>query len=139
MEDFDKAFAYIEELWDYNTYNREATRRVYEEILNDPDSFVFFLTDDAGKFHGFCHGCFFNTFWLAGRTCYVSGIITNAGERGQGNGIRIMDHVRELAKKKGCRGIVLDSGLPRKQAHIFYEKYGFQKSCYGFDYMLTEN
>ena len=135
-EDFDRAFAYIEELWDYNTYDKEETRKVYTRILEDPDSFAFFLTDEQGTFHGFCHGCYFDTFWLSGPTCYVSSLITNKDERGQGNGTQLLDHAKELAKARGCKGMVLDSGMPRKNAHQFYEHYGFDKSCYGFDYLM---
>ena len=43
---------------------------------------------------------------------------------------------KELAKARGCKALILDSGMPRKQAHRFYEIYGFEKSCYGFDYYL---
>ena len=35
-----------------------------------------------------------------------------------------------------CKAITLDSGLPRVQAHGFYEHYGFEKSCYGFELAL---
>ena len=45
-------------------------------------------------------------------------------------------NAKELAKARGCKALVLDSGMPRKQAHRFYEIYGFEKSCYGFDYYL---
>ena len=102
MDDFDVAFDYIEKLWDYNTYDKEVIRKVYADVLADEDSFAFFLMD-GDTYHGFCHGAYFNTFWLSGMTCYVSSIITN---------------------------------MPRKQAHRFYEIYGFEKSCYGFDYYL---
>ena len=30
----------------------------------------------------------------------------------------------------------IKSGLPRVQAHGFYEHYGFEKSCYGFELAL---
>ena len=136
MDDFDIAFDYIEKLWTYNTYDREAIRKVYSEVLADDNSFAFFLVDDAGKTHGFCHGAYFNTFWLSGMTCYLSSLIVNEGERGQGYGTMLMDHARDLAKARGCKGIVLDSGMPRTEAHAFYEHYGFDKSCYGFDYYL---
>ena len=79
---------------------------------------------------------YFNTFWLSGMTCYVSSIITNEDERGKGCGVKLMDHAKELAKARGCKALVLDSGMPRTQAHRFYEIYGFEKSCYGFDYYL---
>lgn len=135
MNDFDVAFDYIEKLWDYNTYDKEVIRKVYADVLADEDSFAFFLMD-GDTYHGFCHGAYFNTFWLSGMTCYVSSIITNADERGKGNGVKLMDHAKELAKARGCKALVLDSGMPRKQAHRFYEIYGFEKSCYGFDYYL---
>ena len=120
MADFDVAFDYIEKLWTYNTYD---------------NSFAFFLMD-GDTYHGFCHGAYFNTFWLSGMTCYVSSIITNEDERGKGCGVKLMDHAKELAKARGCKALVLDSGMPRTQAHRFYEIYGFEKSCYGFDYYL---
>lgn len=136
MDDFDIAFGYIEKLWTYNTYDRAAIRGVYAEVLADENSFAFFLVDDDGSAHGFCHGAYFNTFWLSGMTCYLSSLIVNEGERGQGYGTMLMNHARDLAKVRGCKGIVLDSGMPRTEAHAFYEHYGFEKSCYGFDYYL---
>ena len=98
MDDFDVAFDYIEKLWDYNTYDKEVIRKVYADVLADEDSFAFFLMD-GDTYHGFCHGAYFNTFWLSGMTCYVSSIITNADERGKGYGVKLMDHAKELAKE----------------------------------------
>ena len=135
MADFDVAFDYIEKLWTYNTYDKEVIRKVYADVLADENSFAFFLMD-GDTYHGFCHGAYFNTFWLSGMTCYVSSIITNEDERGKGCGVKLMDHAKELAKARGCKALVLDSGMPRTQAHRFYEIYGFEKSCYGFDYYL---
>lgn len=136
LSDYDAAFEYIQKLWDYNTYDKEETREVYREVLAGENNFAFFLTDDDGNYHGFCHGAYFPTFWLSGKTCYVSSIITNETERGMGYGVKLMDHARKLAVENGCRGMVLDSGFPREQAHRFYEIYGFEKSCYGFDLLL---
>lgn len=67
MDDFDIAFDFIEKLWTYNTYDRDEIRRVYAEVLADENSFAFFLIDDD-RVLGFCHGAFFNTFWLSGQT-----------------------------------------------------------------------
>ena len=49
-----------------------------------------------------------------------------------------MDHAAKLAKERGCKALVLDSGMPRTEAHRFYEKYGFDKGCYGFDLIFEE-
>lgn len=135
MEDFDLAFDYIEKIWTYNTYDKEVVRKVYKEVLENDDDFAFFLFDND-KPKGFCHGTFFNTFWLSGQTCYVSSIISNQNERGKGYGRSLMDHAKKLAKNRGCRAIVLDSGLPREDAHKFYEVYGFEKCAYCYEFLL---
>lgn len=96
----------------------------------------FFAIEDDGTFHGFCHGDYFQTFWMSGLTCYVSSLITNEEDRGKGYGVNLLDHAKKLAKERGCKAITLDSGLPRVQAHGFYEHYGFEKSCYGFELAL---
>jgi GNAT superfamily N-acetyltransferase len=87
---------------------------------------------------GFCHGTFFNTFWLSGQTCYLSSIISNEDVRGKGYGIKLMDHAKELAEARGCHAIILDSGMPRVAAHRFYEIYGFEKCAYCFEFKLHE-
>ncbi|MEE0435809.1 MAG: GNAT family N-acetyltransferase [Peptococcaceae bacterium] len=138
LADYDTVFAFVEALWTYNTYDREALRPVYEQVLADPQSFACLLVDDDGQALGFCHGSFFNTFWLSGQICYLSSLIVREEARGKGYGRVLMDHVRALAKERGAKGIVLDSGLPRTAAHGFYEHYGFDKSCYGFDYLLEQ-
>ena len=133
MEDYDVAFDYIVKLWTYNTYDKDEIREVYREVLADENSFAFFLMDDDGRYHGFCHGDYFLTFWMSGLTCYVSSIISNEDERGMGYGWMFMDHAVELAKARGCKAVTLESGTPRTDAHEFYKKYGFEMGCYGFD------
>jgi GNAT superfamily N-acetyltransferase len=137
MDDFDLAFDYIEKLWTYNTYDRDTIQKVYQNVLENPNDFAFFLYDE-GKPVGFCHGTFFNTFWLSGQTCYVSSIITNSEVRKKGYGGKLMDHAKELAEARGCNAIVLDSGMPRTEAHQFYESYGFDECAYCFEYKLGE-
>ena len=136
ISDFEVAFGYIEKLWTYNTYDRESLSVVYRQVVGDPNSFAFFLVDENGGYHGFCHGAYFNTFWMTGLTCYLSSIITNEDERGMGYGVMLMDHAVELARARGCKAVVLDSGMPRTEAHRFYERYGFERGCLGFDLIL---
>ena len=131
MEDFDVAFDYIEKLWTYYTYDKEVIRKVYSEVIQNENDFAFFLLHGE-RVRGFCHGTYFNTFWLSGKTCYVSSIISNQEDRGKGYGRKLMDHAKELAEARGCKALVLDTGMLRKEAHRFYEIYGFEKSAYCF-------
>lgn len=133
--DFDIAYEYIEKLWTYNDYDRETIRKVYREVIDNDNDFMFFLEED-NEFVGFCHGTFFNTFWLSGQTCYLSSIITDEKHRGKGFAKTMVDHVKELATARGCEAIVLDTGFPRKDAHSFYEKYGFEKAAFCFEFKL---
>lgn len=135
MEDFDLAFDYIEKLWTYNTYDRDTIAKVYKEVLENPNDFAYFLYDE-GRPVGFCHGTIFNTFWLSGKTCYVSSIMSNAELRRRGYGRALMDHAKKLAEEQHCTAVVLDSGLPREEAHKFYEIYGFEKCGYSFELFL---
>ncbi len=135
LADFDIVFDYIEKLWTYNTYDKAQIDKVYREVLADANSFAFVL-EDGGEIVGFCHGAYFNTFWLSGQTCYLSSIISDPTKRKRGYGTILMDHAVKLAKDRGCRAVVLDSGMPRVEAHSFYESYGFEKSCLGFDLIL---
>lgn len=134
LEDLDLAFDYFEKLWSSNTYDKEIIRKVYKEVLENNDNFFFFLFD-KGKARGLCHGAYFNTFWLSGETCYVSSIITNPEDRGKGYGVKLMEHAKKLAEERACKGMVLDSGISRKEAHRFYEIFGFEKCAYC--YLLT--
>lgn len=137
LMDYDKAFDFIEKLWDYNHYDKEAIQKIYEAILMDNRSFAFFAME-GNEYVGFCHGTCFMTFWLSGNTCYLSSLITAEEKRGKGYGRFMIDHVKIIAKEKACKAIILDSGFPREKAHQFYEQYGFTKSCYGFDLELSE-
>ena len=134
--DFDAAFYYIKNLWHYNDYDEAETEKLYLKMLSDESNFMFFGVENE-ECHGFCHIIFFNTFWLSGLTCYISAIITNESERRKGYGTRMLEEVKKIAREKGCKGIILDSGIPRKEAHKFYEAQGFERNCYGFDYLLV--
>lgn len=132
LEDFDTAFAWIQQLWSYRTYDRAQTKAVYRRVLANPDSF-FFLLEDQGVCRGMCHGDYFDTFWMQGPTCYVSSLFVDPAFRGHGYGAALLRHAEQRARARDCRALILDSGLPRVAAHQFYEHIGFEKSCYGFE------
>ncbi len=135
LEDYDLVFNYIEKLWARNTYQKDDIFKVYKEVLENEDNFAFLLfVDDEAV--GFCHGAYFNTFWLSGQTCYVSSIITNENVRRKGYAHMLMDHAKSLAKNRGCKGIILDSAMFRTDAHAFYEKYGFEKCAHCYNLLL---
>ena len=135
LADFETAFVWIKQLWSYRTYDRSQTEAVYRRVLANPDSFFFFL-EDQGICRGMCHGDYFDTFWMQGPTCYVSSLYVDPAFRGRGYGAALLYHAEQLARERDCRALILDSGLPRVEAHQFYEHIAFEKSCYGFEKTL---
>jgi GNAT superfamily N-acetyltransferase len=75
-------------------------------------------------------GIFYNKF-IGGGLLIITLIFYNVSI-----GCNLVDRAKELAKQRGCKAVTLDSGLPRTGAHGFYEHYGFEKSCYGFELMI---
>lgn len=69
---------------------------------------------------------------MTGCTCYVASLITNKEDRGKGYGTFLLDYLKEKSKEKDCKALILDSGLPRVEAHGFYEHYGFAKIAMDF-------
>lgn len=113
-----KAFSFIEKLWTYNLYDRTETKKVYQNILGDKNSFAFFVMEE-GNYKGFCHCTCFNTFWLSGLTCYLSGIITDESVRGEGYGIALMDEVKRRAKNLAAEESSLIPVSPEKKLTNF--------------------
>jgi GNAT superfamily N-acetyltransferase len=55
----------------------------------------------------------------------IENVITHCNYRKQGIGTALMNHLINFAKEKNCYKVMLQSGIVRKDAHIFYEKAGF--------------
>ena len=84
-KDFPVVYEFVKALWTYNTYEEATVRQVYQKVLDDENSFAW-LYEENGVCRGFCHGDYFQTFWMSGLTCYVSSLITREEDRGKGYG-----------------------------------------------------
>lgn len=135
LKEFETAFAFCQSLWENINYEKNCMKEVYKRILNDQNSFMLFLLKDD-SYVGLVHGTFFDTFWMSGKTCYLASLIVKDTERKKGYGKIMVDYVKKIAMDKECKAIILDSAFYRAGAHSFYEHYGFEKCCYGFEYLL---
>lgn len=133
ITDFDEAFRFMEILHSSKVLSEESCRPVYDRIVNDEERcFAFFILEND-EYVGFCHGDYIGSFWKLPLNCYISGLVVKEEYRSQGYGKAMMDHALSLAKKKGCTGAFLVSGNLRKNAHKFYNMYGYAPGCIGFD------
>ena len=63
---------------------------------------------------------------------YIPELIVTEKLRYLGIGKKLMQYCMELAKKKNCYRIRLESGNSRKESHKFYKSMGFEQSAHFF-------
>ncbi|HLI12155.1 MAG TPA: GNAT family N-acetyltransferase [Alphaproteobacteria bacterium] len=67
-----------------------------------------------------CAGYRIHENFIHGRHMYVDDLVTAAAERSRGHGDRLLEALAAEAQKRGCRQLVLDSGVDNAAAHRFY-------------------
>ena len=63
---------------------------------------------------------------------YIPELIVTEKFRYSGVGKKMIQYCIDIAKKKGCYRIRLESGNQRKESHIFYKSIGFEQSALSF-------
>lgn len=71
-----------------------------------------------------------NLAW--GRFLYVDDLVTLPAHRSKGHGSKLLAWLKEYAAKEGCLQVHLDSGIQRKEAHLFYEREGMTMAGFHF-------
>jgi ribosomal protein S18 acetylase RimI-like enzyme len=63
---------------------------------------------------------------------YIPELVVSKDNRGLGVGKSLMESCVNMAKKRKCFRIRLESGNQRKDAHKFYKKIGFEQSALSY-------
>jgi len=68
-----------------------------------------------------------------GKHVWVYDLVTDSNIRSKGYGKELLQFIHDWGKKNNCQCVALSSGLPRQDAHRFYEeKMGYSKPSYVF-------
>lgn len=87
--------------------------------------------DAAGEVSGVAvYRCFRNTF--SGIRFYVDDLIVDAARRSTGVGNTLISWLQQEAARRGAKGLELESGTQRTQAHKFYFREGFVINAFSF-------
>jgi GNAT superfamily N-acetyltransferase len=62
---------------------------------------------------------------FSGKIIYIDDLVTAPIHRGKGYASRLLDHIIEIAKSKNLKGVHLDSGYLKNEAHRLYLNKGF--------------
>ncbi len=114
----------------------QAYEQAFAEIDGDPNNMIYVAEDN-----GLVIGCLQVTFianltFKGGRRALIEAVRIADSHQGQGLGQRLMEHVIDLARERGCRIVQLTSNKERDDAIRFYEQLGFQSSHVGFKLYL---
>lgn len=77
-----------------------------------------------------CIGFRFLTTLAWGKILYIDDLITKEKTRGKGYGKILLGHTIQIAKKRLCKEVHLDTGHARHAAHKVYLKQGFEFNCH---------
>ncbi|MGH6675305.1 MAG: GNAT family N-acetyltransferase, partial [Xanthobacteraceae bacterium] len=73
---------------------------------------------------------------IHGRFLYLDDLVSREDERRQGNGGRLLEHLKAEARALGCAKLVLDSGLNNVLGHRFYYRHGLLATALRFNIPL---
>jgi GNAT superfamily N-acetyltransferase len=73
---------------------------------------------------------------IHGKFLYVDDLVSDQTERGRGHGALLLDRLKEEGRARGCKKLVLDTGLDNALAHRFYYRQGLLASALRFNVLL---
>lgn len=127
--DFDNVVVLLGQLWPDTRLDLSTVRSTFERALASR-CHLYLCAELDQKVVGFGSLTTKSTLWNEALVGYIDGMVVDEGHRGEGIGSQILDHLTAWARDQGCNRIELDSAFRRKEAHVFYERHGFQSYAY---------
>ena len=110
----------------YNSTLETVATQIEKFNLPDSDHFCFVCEEDqTGHILGYVEAEVYESLYSdAGLN--ILGLAVFPSAQGRGIGRQLMERVEELAKSKHYAFIRLNSASHRKEAHLFYERIGYE-------------
>lgn len=109
----------------------EKLRSRVEEMLKR-GNYQIFVACDGDKVVGFIGCVSYLAFELENEGIKIIALAVSKEYRRKGIGTELLKTAEQWAKENGIEVVLLNSGLPREDAHAFYEVQGYFKKSYGF-------
>lgn len=104
-------------------YPKEETRQRMKELLSSDHDKIYVAVID-GKVVGYVHANDYNLIYAPAMKI-IMGIAVAGKYKRMGIGKALLVAVENWAKDDGASGVRLVSGAMRKEAHVFYERCGY--------------
>jgi GNAT superfamily N-acetyltransferase len=131
IEDLNGLIRLLEQLWIDKPIDTNAVRKVIEKGLGS-DCQIYICATEGKKLTGYCSLTIKNSLWMSANLGNIDELVVDSEYRNQGIGKLLMNEIERIAKYSGCKRLELDSAFHRTDAHLFYDKLGFEKRAYLF-------
>jgi GNAT superfamily N-acetyltransferase len=123
---------------DYVSPGASRMRRAMRALAQRSDEVLLVAVED-GRIVGTNHVLIFRHLGRALKpAAIIENMVVDSHYRGAGVGNKLMDASLEIARRRGCYKLCLTSNRKRPRAHRFYEKFGMQRSHFGFTMYLRK-
>jgi GNAT superfamily N-acetyltransferase len=95
-----------------------------------------FVAEDADRIIGLCTVYRDIDSVRFGQRAWVEDLAVDPDARSEGIGRRLLDAAKDWAREHGASHLELESGLPRTDAHRFYDREGAASRSYSFSFPL---
>lgn len=114
----------------YNCELDKLNNRINEMLKRG--NYQIFVACDGNKVVGYIGCVSYLAFELDNEGMKIIALAVSKEYRRKGIGTKLLKTAEQWAKENNIEVILLNSGLPREDAHAFYESQGYFKKSYGF-------
>lgn len=114
----------------YNCKLENLNNRINEMMKRG--NYQIFVACDDSKVVGYIGCVNYLAFELENEGMKIIALAVSKEYRRKGIGTALLKVAEQWAKENNIEVILLNSGLPREDAHAFYESQGYFKKSYGF-------
>ena len=114
----------------YNCELDSLKKRVDEMIKRG--NYQIFVAEDDNKVVGYIGCVNYLAFELENEGMKIIALAVSKEYRRKGIGTQLFKTAEQWAKENNIDVVLLNSGLLREEAHVFYESQGYFKKSYGF-------
>jgi ribosomal protein S18 acetylase RimI-like enzyme len=136
-EDHNEIHGLLMQLWPDKKVDKENTRAIFQKGLENKSN-KYLIARTKNVIVGFISLSIKNSMWQEGNIGHVDELIVDKNFRKMGVGLLLLESITIIAKDNDCKLLELDSAFHRKEAHIFYEKNGFENRAFIFSKSLSK-
>lgn len=137
--DFDACLPLLQQLWPFYKINGadadfqklQEIKDVFYRLIRNPSAGIILAESDS-QIIGFLDFTFRITLFHRGWVMIIEDLIVDEKYRRKGIGTKLVRFADEIAEKRDCYAIELNSDLYRKETHHFWEALGYECKAYQY-------